>query len=225
MSAAPLKSIASGIAFFSTSRHNQSDSDFARSSHLTAPTFASAVSFPPRPVTGDIAFDSTTGKVWWYTGVGLGWQTFSAGTGIAVQYSIRKTFTQNIPSGVHTVLTGWDASALPFVALPDADWDLTTGVYTASVNTTISVNISLAWSPGSNYGIRTLRIVHNGVMVKSTSTQADPNAAIETTQEVSMTLNLVAGNTFYVDVYHDAPTPLDISNNDKTTISGVRVNV
>lgn len=147
-------------------------------------------------------------------------------------YGIIKVGDTNISGSTSTILGGWTGSPKPYSML--TDWNPLTGVYTNTSLTqtqNISINVDISWKGGvSNLGVRYLRAVYKPALsspfiVKETSTQADPNFAVDTTQEMTIHLSLDPGDQTWIEVYHDL-TPSDIlviAGGYTTSICGLRI--
>jgi hypothetical protein len=179
---------------------------------------------------GGLSYDIETKRV--YYNNGSAWLPLATanGAGSTVNsYSHIKNIVQNIQPNIDTTISGWTATPFP----PHhtlAQWDLVTGVYTATEFQHLGVDADVSWMGGiSNLGQRILRIryydFNSNTTITSTEviTQADPNTSVETTQEISDYLRLNPGDQVWVEVRHDAPVNLSISSGEHTSICGVRI--
>jgi hypothetical protein len=233
------------MALFSQSYGHQLSTHFAKlgiiepstildSFNSTNPPFNT----PGRPTpTGKIVFDSVTKTPWYFNGTI--WLPFNDSVapdpipgvtpGTSISYSIIKDTLQSVVSNTDTVLAAWDATSLAiYHTVPG--WDLTTGIYTSTYNQIFTLQVNISWSKGiSNLGSRMLRVDYlpNGtsiwIPVKESSTQADPNLGVDTTQEIQIHLNVVSGDMIRVVVSHTAPTSLVIDGGNSTSISGLEL--
>jgi hypothetical protein len=155
------------------------------------------------------------------------------GAGTHVEsYGIIKVGDLNVIGGTSTIVGGWTGSPKPYFMI--SDWNPLTGVYTnTSLTATqnISINVDISWKGGvSNLGVRYLRAMYKPALsapfiVKEASTQADPNFAVDTTQEMTIHLSLDPGDQTWIEVYHDL-SPSDtlvISGGYTTSICGLRI--
>lgn len=181
-------------------------------------------------VGGSIYYDVVTERIYYDDGkkiIPVGFQA----PGTSESYNIVKDGDISIPPITQVDLTGWTTSGSPtYHTLPE--WNLTTGVYTASSSQSITVNVNIAWSAGvSNLGNRYMGIQYQPasltgwITIKGVSTQADPNLFIETTQECTTTAKLNIGDQLKIVVYHDAPLPLTINGSDplKSSLGGIKI--
>jgi hypothetical protein len=180
------------------------------------------------------------------TGNILNFKTLKEGNGISItnnadditltstangttSFSFIKSGSQVISPSTPTTLTSWTvAGSNSYHTLPQ--WNLATGIYTASATETISISPSISWASGiSNLGTRILRVVYfnsgtlTTTIVKEDQTQADPSISIPTTQFFTINLLMNANDQVYVQVEHDAPVNLSIMSGYDTTISGLRI--
>lgn len=150
-------------------------------------------------------------------------------SGVIVQnYGIAKTTNQVIPISTWDTIYGFTGSPAPYSTLPE--WSLASGIYTASQIETVTFHVDISWAANqSNQGKRYMRLMYDPIgagpafPVKQTNTIPDSYKGIETTQEMSATLDLNAGDSVYVQVYHDAPFPLSIEGGVSSTICGLRI--
>jgi hypothetical protein len=142
-------------------------------------------------------------------------------------YCIAKNGDQTIPANTWTQLVSFTGSPPPYATLPQ--WDLTTGVYTASDQETVTFNADISWKKNvSAQGIRQMRLAYlplgipPAIIVKQTNTLPDSFKGIETTQEMSVTAEMNATDQIYIEVFHDAPMSLIVEGGVGTTVSGIR---
>ena len=175
-----------------------------------------------------------------YNGVSIDTYIKSQQIYMSSTYSLIKGEDQPIQSNTSTILSGFAPPVLPYhdntsSITNSITWDLTTGIYTADADQTISLDLDLCWKGGiSNMGDRKLSVIYqksnsDPIVIKESDTQAEPNVNIDTTQEISTCLSLKAGDKIWIEVYHDAfdydnkqPSILLISGSDKTSICGMR---
>lgn len=170
-----------------------------------------------------------------YTVDQQGRMTFSANiplstiSGLSSSFSLIKSGTQNILPTVFTILTNWTNTPSPPYHDNTGEWNLGTGIYKASQTSTLYINLSLSWAGGiSNLGNRTCRIIYKpsaGVQftAKEFVTQADPDTAVATTQELSISLQLATNDEVWIEVSHTSPVNLTVSSGNTTTIAGVKI--
>ena len=148
---------------------------------------------------------------------------------VAVSYGHIKDGNQNIATTTATTITDWTiAGSAAYHTI--GGWDLTTGIYTASVSEKFEIDSDITWSGGvSNLGMRTFRIVFfddsaaTTTVIKEVETQADPDINTDTTQHIHFNLQLDASDTVLLEVEHNAPIALTIAGGIRTTMSGQRV--
>ena len=192
--------------------------------------FIKSTSLPPPyigGIGGGIAYDTITRRP--YYSDGLGW--FPIGTGVISgatnSYSFIKDGDQSISTGTVTTLIGWEiASSSVYHTIPG--WNLTTGIYTSSVNEKFTLYVNISWEAGvSNLGDRILRVeVDTGagfLVVKEVVTQADAKTAVETTQELQIHLSLDATDRVRVIVEHNAPISIVVAGGNHTSVSGFQI--
>lgn len=178
----------------------------------------------PNPVIpglgGGIAYDTVTDRI--YYSNGFTWLPVGSGGGSSVSsYGlIKDPPDQSISSSTPTIITNWTAPA-PYETLPE--WNLTTGTYTAASDSSFSISVNIAWESGTNLGVRIVRILYNGTPVKEAETQADPNRNVTTTQEIGISLSLMAGDTVQIEVEHTAPTSISILSGISTSVNGLKI--
>jgi|GEM_PF-6907052 len=179
---------------------------------------------------GAIAYDEITQRM--YYSDGYTWLPIGSGApGTVDSYSFIKNGDQTILPLTPTTLTNWTIVGSPaYHTIPG--WNLTTGIYTASIKEVLTVEIDVSWAKGiSNLGDRTLRIEMKifpailWTIIKEVRTQADPKTNVETTQEATIHVEMQPNDQIRIVVEHDAPVSLDIEENEATSISGFRVNV
>lgn len=173
--------------------------------------------------TGATGATGPTGSIGHTGPIGL---TGPTGPGVIIDsFSLVKNTELSVPGQTPVILSDWIAPP-PYSYTPE--WNLTSGIFTAFDSCCISINANIAWKAGvSNLGTRTLRILHNDIIVKEASTQADSSINVETTQDCTINLELNVGDEIKCEVYHSLPpsfpTPLVISSGYATSISGFRV--
>lgn len=211
---------------------NQKINDFQVQKRHQLPTIISTNLPPPTlpGIGGGIAYDSVTKRV--YYSEGTTWLPVSAGsgTGEVASYSFVKNNALPVPSSVETPIDSWETSSDPSYSIIDTpDWNLTTGIYTAPEDINLVLSVGISWASGSNSGVRTTRLQLNRggpwITVKEVETQADPNAAIETTQEFSFNLRLSSGEQVRVSVFQNSSIGLSLVDGDRTSISGLTVGI
>lgn len=155
----------------------------------------------------------------------------SSSTGTSKTFSLIKSGNQIVLPNVFTILTGWSIAPNPPYHDNTTNWALVGGIFTATGNVALIINVDISWLGGvSNLGNRTLRVIYQpflGVpfVAKEAITQADPNTAVDTTQEACTCLLMSAGDEAWIEVRHTAPVNLTVSAGNTTTISGSEVTV
>ncbi len=170
------------------------------------------------PVKGEIGYNVTDNKIYYANGVQ--WLPISSGvtpvSGNSSSFSLVKNTVQTILPSTPTVLTSWLDTPQPPFHDQTGNWNLATGVYTATVLSTLTVNVCIAWSAGiSNLGYRTVNIFYMPFLglasiVKQAMTQANPSTNVETTQETTTTMLMNPGDSCWVGVMHNSSTNLTI---------------
>ena len=190
-------------------------------------------SLPPNTLPGvgsAIAYDKITKRVYYNNGiVWVPLAVSSSSTGASYSYSFIKNGSKTIAPNVVTIVDGWTILPSPPYHDNTSDWNLISGVYTASADQTLSLNLDIAWEGGvSNLGFRTVQIIYKpsaGVpmIAKSSSTQADAATNVDTTQETSTILKMFAGDQTWIEVVHSAPVSLTLSSGITNSISGTKI--
>lgn len=181
---------------------------------------------PQQNYAGNIAYETTTQKV--YYNNGSIWQPINNGIAPTsnYDYSIVKSIDQTITPATPTILSDFSITPNPPYFDNLGDWDLVTGIFTASVQITIKIEAYIAWKAGiTNLGNRTLQIVYRpaaGIpyIAKEATTQADPNTNVETAQDAGISFQMNVGDQCWVQVVHTAPINLVIASGNHTTIYG-----
>lgn len=182
------------------------------------------------PVKGELGYNTGDNKIYYANGVI--WQPISggsSGSGNSSSFSLVKSGVQLIPANIPTTLTSWTDAPQPPFHDQTGNWNLATGVYTAAVLSTLTVNICLSWSSGiNNLGYRTVNIFYKPFLglasiVKQAMTQANPSTFVETTQETTMAMLMNPGDQCWISVMHNSSTSLTISSGISTTLSGILI--
>ncbi len=192
----------------------------------------SSSDLPPGDLHGEggaLAYDVDTQRP--YFSNGTTWTPISSmATGTAVSYAFLLGADLSVPTGGGEVrIPDWSVgSSSVYHTIPE--WDLTQGIYTSTQDESLSLAVNVSWLGGvSNLGERTLRVQFRSAFggswttIKEVSTQADPDAAVATTQECQINVKLASGNQIRVAVTHDAPVDLTIASGTESTISGFQV--
>ena len=178
---------------------------------------------------GGIAYDLDTQRP--YYSDGFVWLPIGAGAvGMVESYGFIKDTDQAVPRVTNTTVAPWEiTSSDTYHTLPG--WDLSSGVYTASREEILTLEVNLSWAAGvSNLGDRSLRIQHMKLgipawtTIKEVVTQADPDINVETTQECQMHAKISQGDAIRVTVEHDAPISVVVAGGVHTSISGFKLN-
>lgn len=206
---------------------------FLNSKSQLLPTFTST-NPPPNLIAGiggGIGYDITTKRVYYNNGVmWVPLQAAGGGSGSVLSYSLVLETDLNVLPATNPVLAGL-AMPTPFHD-ETGSWNLSTGVYTASAAQTFSMQVNLTWGPGSNLGNRTTNIIYKPAvglpqLVKNVTTQANPSSNVPTNQTVTTFIEMLPGDTAWVEVSHTASGVLQVaglSPTPQTTICGVRIN-
>lgn len=188
---------------------------------------------PPPFISGEgggLAYDVTT-KMPWYSD-GVTWKPIMSALppGNAQSYSFIAGANQIINPNIITPLTMWTiAGPAPiYTTLPQ--WNLATGIYTATQTENLYISIGIAWAAGiSNLGDRYLRLEYQAsggggwIMVAESSRQAEPKTNVETSQTYDMNLLLNIGDQVRITVLHTAPANLQIAGGVHSYVSGFRI--
>lgn len=100
-----------------------------------------------------------------------------------------------------------------------------TGVYTAAglASQKLSINVNLTWEAGLTGGSRIVNIYKNATIVAQDETDPDASGALPTTQSLSVTVSLVAGDTVHIEAVQTSGDDVNILNGIDTVINGVRI--
>jgi len=177
---------------------------------------------------GGIAYDLVTERPYYSDGfIWLPIGTSAPGT--VGSYSFVKDGAQYIPRITNTTIGIWEImSSGVYHTL--FGWDLFTGIYTATTDEVLTLEVNISWGGGiSNLGDRTLRIQHmkfgfpGWTTVKEAITQADPDLKVQTSQECQIHARISQGDSIRITVEQDSPISLPIADGLSTSISGFRV--
>ena len=122
-------------------------------------------------------------------------------------------------------MTLWDSSPLPYHD-QTLSWNLSSGVYTAGLPQSLTVGANITWEPNaSTVGRRFLQIIYkpsagSPVIAKEAVTQPDPDVAIKTTQEATITLRLATNDQVWVQVSQTSGITVPITGGNETSLSG-----
>lgn len=126
----------------------------------------------------------------------------------------------------------WSAAGPPPVYMSLPQWNLATGIYTATQAENVYLSVCICWAAGvSNLGTRSLRIEYqasgSGIwqIAAESGKQGEPNTNIETPQACDMNLLLAVGDQVRVTVLHNAPVNLQIAGGVHSAVSGFRIGV
>lgn len=194
--------------------------------------FISSTKLPPSflsPSGGGLAYDVVSKTVWYCNG--QVWQPVAASLppGNAESFSFILGMNLGIFPNSDIALTGWSIAGSPAYS-SIAQWNLGTGVYTATGNEYLYISVSVEWLAGiSNLGTRYIRIEYRPSgggpwnIVAESKIQASPDQNIATTQTSELSLQLSPGDQARVTVFHNAPLGLQISGGVNTYLSGLRL--
>lgn len=155
----------------------------------------------------------------------------SAVPGVSKSFSLLKDINQVILPGVNTILTNWAVVPSPPYHDNTGNWNALTGIYTATTNITLTIDVTMSWLGGiSNLGNRVLRIIYQPfaglpMVAKEAVTQADANTAVATTQEATICLLMDVGDEAWIEVSHSAPVNLTVASGNVTTTSGIEIKI
>ena len=202
---------------------NQFSIPFINSTNLPPPFFKNAG--------GGLAYDVVT-KTPWYSD-GITWHPITPvlPTGNVHSYSfIAGLANQTILPSVDTTLIGWSTAGPPAVYSTLVQWNLATGIYTATQSETLYISACISWAAGvSNLGNRSLRIEYQAAgsgiwqIAAESGKQGEPSTNVETPQTCDMNLLMSVGDQARVTVFHNAPVNLQIAGTNHTGLSGFRV--
>ena len=196
------------------------------------------VAAPPFPdniisgVGGGLIYESNTKSVYYNNGT-MWVKLLTAGSlpGSANTYSLALALDMSIPTATSTTITGWSIPTEPPFHEDTSQWNLVTGVYTATSDQSLQVNAEVTWDT-INLGERTLNVIYSPavgptVIAKSSTIQPTPANSITTVQNVSVVVKLTTGDQCYVTVSHNAPTNISILGMNgptpRTSVSGMNV--
>ena len=194
--------------------------DVKASDSLSIPKINSNM-LPIKGVAGQIAYDTVTRRTWECVENPPGvttWRPISigGGSGSTTDFSLKKSGTQNIPSGVETIITSFSTTS-PYFDITFS-WNIISGVFTALVAQSMILDVDMTWAAGiSNQGERSIRVYYKPFagaeqLVKDSSTQASPSNSSPTTQDASVGIFLAAGDQVYVKALHNAGVSLTIDS-------------
>ncbi len=177
---------------------------------------------------GGIAYDLITNRPYYSNGVT--WLPFGSGGGSGgSSYTFIKNTNQRVAPNTDTGVIDWESSSQTvYHTVPE--WNLSTGIYTASSNVFLSIAVNLSWSSNSNnLGERILRVQYRQggtiawITIKEVKTQVDPNISVETTQECQINLELTTGDAVRISVEQDvAGRSADVASGNHTSVSGLQ---
>jgi len=179
-------------------------------------------------VGGGLSYDTLTNKV--YYNNGSAWIPISvAVTGLTAPYSFVKSIPQAIAPSSSTILTNWTTlPSPPYLII--SGWNLTAGVYTASVPQNLDINVDIAWASGNpNDGSRTVRVIYFNlagptlITAKELTTQPAADTTMETPQVININLAMSAGDQAWVEVQHTSSSPQTIVSGSHSTVNGYSV--
>jgi len=178
---------------------------------------------------GGLIFDTITKRP--YYNDGLVWLPLTSGgvSSSTESFGFIKFADQNIPPLTDTVITGWSTiGSTSYQTI--ANWNLATGVYTATLPEKVFVDVTATWESGiTNQGTRVLSLEYSSFpsplwdVVASVQSQAHPDAQISTAQNVHMNFNLNVGDRIRVVVSQNSVFDLVISGGNETFLNGFRI--
>lgn len=179
-----------------------------------------------RGTVGQIAYDVVTGRMWECVRQGvIQWRPIGGGGGgggSSLDYSLKKTSSQNVPPLTEVILTTF-TSILPYFDNTGPQWNTATGVYTATAAQAFIITAEIAWSANiNNQGKRYLRIYYKPsvgpeVLVREVITQANPSQTEPTPQTATVGVALASGDQVYAKVYQDSGVNLSIDSSGAYT--------
>lgn len=185
---------------------------------------------PPPVYTTGIGYEVTTNSLYYCDQ--LSWKpisvTSSGGPTSTQSFAFIKGANQNIPPSVETIVADWSIAGSPtYSSLPQ--WDLSTGIYTATAVESLYLSVDATWIGGvTNQGNRILRIKYQpnlGVpsTIRQGDTQADANVSIPTTQSLSGCLALQPGDQVWISAFQNSNVAIPVGSSLQTAISGFRI--
>lgn len=188
-----------------------------------------STALPPNVINGlggGIAYDKTSKSV--YYNDGTIWKPIAASIPPSViqDYSLIKSGDQTILPLTPTIINSFAIAPNPPYFDNTGDWNVGTGIFTATQPITLRIEAYIAWKAGvSNLGNRTLQLVYKPalgipIIAKESTTQADANTNVETTQDAGIAFQLNVGDQCWTQVIHDAPVNLVIVSGTHTTVYG-----
>lgn len=171
---------------------------------------------------GNVFYDPSTQLLYYSTGMAN--VPLQTGGGLITNidgFSLSLNAPINIPSGVPTILSGFSA-AVPYSTIPD--WNIATGMYTATVQQKATFFVALGWGEGiTNQGTRTVSILLNSNPVITSSTQAVPDKSKPTPQIAIVTLALNPGDQVQIQAFQDSGVGIPIKAGPYTIVSGSKL--
>ncbi len=179
---------------------------------------------------GAIAYDVVTERPYYSDGYTWFPIAGSATTNLN-SFGFLKDGNQTIPNSGITGITSYTTiGSTTYRTIPQ--WDLTTGIYTATAIEDLNLSVTVTWASGvTNQGKRFLYVQHRPTAispwttVKVIETQADPDIASTTTQEGGIALRLDTGEQVRVASSQNSVLSIPISGGMDTIISGFRFEV
>jgi hypothetical protein len=181
---------------------------------------------------GGLAYDVIT-QVPWYSD-GTTWKPLvsTLPPGNVQSFSFIAGANQIIVPNIDTPIIMWSILGPPPVYTTLPQWNLATGIYTATQTENLYISVNICWAANiSNLGDRTLRIEYQfsgggGWQFAAESTlQAEPKTNVETPQSCDMNLLLNVGDQVRITVEHTAPLNLQVAGGIHSTVSGFRTGV
>jgi hypothetical protein len=119
-----------------------------------------------------------------------------------------------LPSTGYVRLTDWTTTP---PRIGSANWNNTTGVYTASATGLFQISVQASWrETQKNQGIRVLRLIHtDGItttrtILCETGTNPSPNRLVNTVQTASAGVSMAPTDTLHVEVAQTSGGPKDV---------------
>lgn len=158
---------------------------------------------------------------------GLEWLKLTPGSGGGSinGFMFGKNLDMLIQNNTTIPIDSWSISFSPSYSTI-VGWDLGTGVFTASSEGYLMLDVSVTWSNSPNIGRRVLNIEYKQfpspfyAIVKQIVIQPPGNNSISMSQMCSATLHLDVEDSVRVSVFQDSGTNLNILQGVVTTISG-----
>lgn len=149
-------------------------------------------------------------------------------TGNTKAFSFIKLGDQTVNPGTMDVISNWTGVPSPPYHDDTGSWNFLTGRFTALEDGNLLLCCNVAWKQGvSNLGTRLVQIFYTPistgvtVLVKQSARQANPNANVQSDQDVSTAIKMFVGDYVELRISHTASIPLIISGGKDTGLCGI----